>query len=176
MYELVLHSGSSANSILPRGLMLLLFRAYEMSENYCSRRPMDRQPGALRVGALSDTDAKPNPLIWGIYLTRKNGATRQTLSPSPIIISPPAFNMSSPSFTEEKSPRGAKDESSYEEGPSPTSTEPMSAGVERIKLVSQSLTPALRTLVFVGIFLIAYTWVRHDSAYPDLTCSDKRGW
>jgi hypothetical protein len=39
------------------------------------------------------------------------------------------------------------------------SKQPKSAGVERIKLVSQSLTPALRVFLFVGIFLIAYACV-----------------
>lgn len=39
------------------------------------------------------------------------------------------------------------------------SQQPRSAGVERIKLVSQSLTPALRVFLFVGIFLIAYACV-----------------
>lgn len=32
-----------------------------------------------------------------------------------------------------------------------------SAGVERIKLISQSLTPALRALLFFSIFLVCYS-------------------
>lgn len=48
------------------------------------------------------------------------------------------------------------------------SQQPKSAGVERIKLVSQSLTPALRVFLFVGIFLIAYACVS-TSSIPRLT-------
>lgn len=40
-----------------------------------------------------------------------------------------------------------------------------SAGVERIKLISQSMTPALRGLMLASTFLIAYTYV----AWPAVT-------
>jgi hypothetical protein len=72
----------------------------------------------------------------------------------------PLAELTPGSLGSEPDKEGALDGASSADGqafdPS-TSAGEMSAGVERIKLISQSMTPALRGCMLASTFLIAYT-------------------